>query len=73
MALTKVTRCKKDYEPFIINLQSLHGKTVSRSCSLPTRRPAVRLRPPERPCPPRRLLPSLGPASVLAPQMYPQD
>ncbi|PKU36972.1 interleukin 13 [Limosa lapponica baueri] len=30
-ALTKVTRCKKDYEPFIINLQSLHGK---RNCSL---------------------------------------
>ncbi|KAF1445100.1 hypothetical protein FQV07_0001765, partial [Pygoscelis papua] len=31
MALTKVTRCKKDYEPFIINLQSLHGKM---NCSL---------------------------------------
>ncbi|KAM6251634.1 uncharacterized protein LJ264_009384 [Porphyrio hochstetteri] len=30
-ALTKVTRCRKDYEPFIINLQSLHGKT---NCSL---------------------------------------
>uniref|UniRef100_A0A8C4UV06 B-cell stimulatory factor 1 n=1 Tax=Falco tinnunculus TaxID=100819 RepID=A0A8C4UV06_FALTI len=31
MALMKVTRCRKDYEPFIINLQSLHGKT---NCSL---------------------------------------
>ncbi|KGL86966.1 hypothetical protein N301_09245 [Charadrius vociferus] len=30
-ALTKVTRCKKDYEPFIVNLQSLHGKM---NCSL---------------------------------------
>ncbi|KAM9289507.1 uncharacterized protein RDI95_005066 [Morus bassanus] len=29
--LMKVTRCKKDYEPFIINLQSLHGNT---NCSL---------------------------------------
>ncbi|KFP90499.1 hypothetical protein N311_05183, partial [Apaloderma vittatum] len=25
-ALTKVPKCKKDYEPLIINLQSLHGK-----------------------------------------------
>ncbi|KAM9226582.1 uncharacterized protein RG961_007014 [Leptosomus discolor] len=30
-ALMKVTKCKKDYEPFIINLQSLHHKTT---CSL---------------------------------------
>ncbi|XP_069725679.1 interleukin-4-like [Phaenicophaeus curvirostris] len=30
-ALTKVTRCKKDYEPLIINLKSLHRVT---SCSL---------------------------------------
>lgn len=27
--LAKVTRCKKDYEPLITNLQSLHGQTVS--------------------------------------------
>uniref|UniRef100_A0A8C0BI15 Interleukin-4 n=1 Tax=Buteo japonicus TaxID=224669 RepID=A0A8C0BI15_9AVES len=31
MALMKVTRCKTDYEPFILNLQSLHGKM---KCSL---------------------------------------
>ncbi|XP_061858988.1 uncharacterized protein LOC104559457 [Colius striatus] len=31
MALTKITRCKKDYEPLIINLQKLHSK---RNCSL---------------------------------------
>ncbi|KFQ27535.1 hypothetical protein N332_09736 [Mesitornis unicolor] len=31
MALIKVTRCRKDYEPLIINLQSLHGK---KNCSL---------------------------------------
>ncbi|XP_015731031.1 uncharacterized protein LOC107320070 isoform X2 [Coturnix japonica] len=31
--LAKVTRCKKDYEPLITNLQSLHGMT---SCSLNT-------------------------------------
>ncbi|KAM7101304.1 uncharacterized protein J5F26_008843 [Ciconia maguari] len=30
-ALTKVTRCKNNYEPFIVNLQSLHGNT---NCSL---------------------------------------
>ncbi|KFV14880.1 hypothetical protein N340_06584 [Tauraco erythrolophus] len=30
-ALTKVTRCRKDYEPLIINLQSLHDEM---SCSL---------------------------------------
>lgn len=28
-ALAKVTRCKNDYEPLIINLKSLHGKAVS--------------------------------------------
>uniref|UniRef100_A0A669PY83 Interleukin-4 n=1 Tax=Phasianus colchicus TaxID=9054 RepID=A0A669PY83_PHACC len=32
-ALAKVTRCKKDYEPLITSLQSLHGQT---SCSLST-------------------------------------
>nr|XP_009677675.1 PREDICTED: uncharacterized protein LOC104147029 [Struthio camelus australis] len=26
-ALLRVTKCKKDYEPFIANLQSLHGRT----------------------------------------------
>ncbi|XP_042737727.1 interleukin-4-like [Lagopus leucura] len=31
--LAKVTRCKKDYEPLITNLQSLHGQT---NCSLST-------------------------------------
>ncbi|KAM6116183.1 uncharacterized protein FYW35_006813 [Pterocles gutturalis] len=30
-ALARVTRCRKDYEPFVTNLQSLHGPT---SCSL---------------------------------------
>ncbi|CAM9485199.1 unnamed protein product [Bubo scandiacus] len=30
-ALTKVKKCKKDYEPFIVNLKSLHGQTT---CSL---------------------------------------
>ncbi|KAM6299767.1 uncharacterized protein AAHN32_007257 [Aegotheles albertisi] len=30
-ALLRVTRCRKDYEPLITNLQSLHGHT---SCSL---------------------------------------
>uniref|UniRef100_A0A663MPP3 Interleukin-4 n=1 Tax=Athene cunicularia TaxID=194338 RepID=A0A663MPP3_ATHCN len=30
-ALAKVEKCKKDYQPFIINLQSLHGQ---RNCSL---------------------------------------
>uniref|UniRef100_A0A672TWJ7 Interleukin-4 n=1 Tax=Strigops habroptila TaxID=2489341 RepID=A0A672TWJ7_STRHB len=30
-ALTSITQCRKDYEPLIINLQSLHGDT---SCSL---------------------------------------
>uniref|UniRef100_A0A8C3CDB4 Lymphocyte stimulatory factor 1 n=1 Tax=Cairina moschata TaxID=8855 RepID=A0A8C3CDB4_CAIMO len=32
-ALAKVTRCKNDYEPLIINLKSLHGKA---GCSLST-------------------------------------
>uniref|UniRef100_G1N9Y5 Interleukin-4 n=1 Tax=Meleagris gallopavo TaxID=9103 RepID=G1N9Y5_MELGA len=31
--LTKVTRCKKDYEPLITSLQSLHGQM---SCQLST-------------------------------------
>ncbi|KAM6408480.1 uncharacterized protein O9250_007768 [Rhynochetos jubatus] len=36
-ALTKVTKCKKDYEPFIVNLQSLHGKKHGpHSLGLPT-------------------------------------
>lgn len=59
-ALTKVTRCKKDYEPFIVNLQSLHGKMVSRSCSPP-------------PAPPALALPHIGPAPLPAPQMDPGD
>uniref|UniRef100_A0A8C5J389 Uncharacterized protein n=1 Tax=Junco hyemalis TaxID=40217 RepID=A0A8C5J389_JUNHY len=32
VALTKVTMCKKIYEPLISNLKLLHGKKVSRGC-----------------------------------------
>ncbi|KAM4653028.1 uncharacterized protein AAGF69_010925 isoform 2-T2 [Amazona ochrocephala] len=31
-ALTSITRCRKDYEPLIINLQSLHGDTFCIVC-----------------------------------------
>lgn len=61
MALMKVTRCKTDYEPFILNLQSLHGKMVSRTRSLPPRCPAAHLRPPRQPCPPQASFTKHGP------------
>lgn len=60
-ALMKVTRCKTDYEPFILNLQSLHGKMVSRTRSLPPRCPAAQLRPPRQPCPPQAGFTEHGP------------
>lgn len=30
--LEGVAKCRRDYEPFIVNLERLHDKRVSRSC-----------------------------------------
>lgn len=31
--LEGVAKCRRDYEPFIVNLERLHDKRVSRSCT----------------------------------------
>uniref|UniRef100_A0A8B9SMD6 Interleukin 4 n=1 Tax=Anas platyrhynchos TaxID=8839 RepID=A0A8B9SMD6_ANAPL len=59
-ALAKVTRCKNDYEPLIINLKSLHGKATGHRHGAPVQSLHGCFREPELPQAPEGHLPQLA-------------